>query len=455
MKKNIIKITGLTLLLSVFAPSCNWIDSSLNTDPDSPADVPMNLILPNIQQAFGYNMAGNELVRTTAIWMQQFDGVDRQSYTEARYQLLPSDVNNIWSSFYTEILMNSKTLITKAEALNSPYYAGVAKVITAATLGMATDVFGDMPYSEGLKGGENVLTPAFDTQQELYVAIFAMLDEAIADLSSTTNAVPVTGDVMYAGSAAKWKKAAYAIKVRHLMQLSQVNTTAAYNAVIAAVPNAFASNADDLQVPWETANKNPIFQFMEQRTDIRMGAKLIDLLKANNDPRLAFYAEEDGDGEYTGSIAGSENDLASKPGAYVAGATAPSVMMSYAELKFIEAEAKFRLTGAAAAQAPYEAAVAASVLKVTGAVNTGWLNANINGIPVTLEKIMEQKYIATFGTNQAYADYRRTGLPTMTLPIGAVLPAMPLRFPYPQEELTYNAANVPAVTLSTALWWDK
>ena len=454
MKKNIIKITGLTLLLSVFS-SCNWIDTSLNTDPDSPSDVPLNLMLPNIQQAFGYNMAGNELVRTTAIWMQQFDGIDRQSFTEARYQLLPSDVNNIWSSFYTEILMNSKAMITKAEAQGSTHNAGVAKVLTAATLGMATDVFGNMPYSEGLKGGENVLTPAFDTQEDIYDAMFTLLDEAIADLGAATDPLTIKNDVSYAGSAAKWKKAAYAFKIRHIMQLSQVNTTAAYNAVIAALPNAFASNADDLHVPWETANKNPIFQFMEQRADIRMGARLIDLLKANNDPRLPFYAEVDGDGEYTGSVAGSENDLASKPGPYIAAATAPSVMISYAEIKFIEAEARFRLSGAAAAQAAYEAAVAASVLKVTGVANTAWLTANINGVPVTLEKIMEQKYIATLGTNQAYADYRRTGLPTIALPTGAILPAMPLRFPYPQDELSYNAANVPSVTLSTALWWDK
>ncbi|TFH49867.1 MAG: SusD/RagB family nutrient-binding outer membrane lipoprotein [Bacteroidia bacterium] len=459
MKKyinNILRTAGLSLVFVLALSSCEkWIDTSINTDPDAPADVPMNLMLPAIEQAFGYNMAGNDLVRTTNIWMQQFDGVDRQSYTEARYQLLPSDVNNIWNSFYTSIFMNSKVLLNKAENTQSPHNAGVARVLIASTLGITTDLFGDMPFSKGFRGNENILTPTFDAQQKLYDTLFTILDRAITDLSSTSNSVSIGGDVIYSGSAAKWKKAAYSIKARHLLQLSLVNGDAAYTAAITAAASGFSSNSDDFAVPWNVDNKNPIFQFMEQRTDVRMGATLVDMLKAVSDPRLPFYANVDGDGEYTGSVSGSQTDLASKPGSYIAAYDAPSVIMSYAELKFIEAEAHFRLGHTGPAQAAYEAAVAASVLKVTGNANTAWLTANINGVPVTLDLILTQKYIATFGTNQAYADYRRTGLPAMTLPIGAVLTAMPVRFPYAQEEITYNSANVPSVTISDKLWWDR
>lgn len=458
-KFNILKTVVLAFAITLFMSSCDkWIDTAINIDPDAPADVPMNLMLPAIEQSLGYNMAGNDLVRTTNIWMQQFDGVARQSFTEGRYQLLPADVNNVWNSFYTEILMNSKVLIEKAEKTEgkeSPHNAGVGKVIMATTMGIATDLFGDMPYSEAFKGNENVLTPKFDSQEKIYTTINQLLDAAIADLGSTTNKVAIGGDVIYSGSAAKWKKAAYAIKARHALQLSQVKGNAAYNDALAAAANAFASNADDFMVPWETSNKNPIFQFMEQRTDIRMGKTFVDLMKANNDPRLPFYAAKDGNGEYTGSVIGSQNENASKPGDYVAGASAPSVIMSYAELKFIQAEANLKLNKPAEAQAAFEAGVAASVLKVTGKANTEWLDANIKGKPVTMELLMTQKYIATFGTNQAYADYRRTGFPVMSVPSGAVLTAMPTRFPYAQDEITYNSANVPQVTISDKLWWDK
>jgi hypothetical protein len=456
---NIFKTVGLAFALILFFTSCDkWIDTDLNIDPDAPADVPMNLMLPAIEQSLGYNMVGNDLVRTTNIWMQQFDGVSRQSFTEARYQLLPADVNNVWNSFYTEILMNSLVLIEKAEnteGKESPHNAGVGRVIIAATMGISTDLFGDMPFSDAFKGNENVLTPTFDTQEQIYATINEYLDAAIANFGSTENNVAVGGDVIYSGNVAKWKKAAYSIKARHALQLSGVNGNAAYTEALAAVANGFSSNADNFIVPWEANNHNPIFQFMEQRTDIRMGATLIDMLKTASDPRLPFYCAKDGDGEYTGSVIGSENENASKPGNFVAGADAPSVIMSYAELKFIEAEANFKLNQKDKAQAAFEAAVAASVLQVTGSANTEWLDANINGVTVSMELIMAQKYIATFGTNQAYADYRRTGLPVIVVPTGAVLPAMPTRFPYAQDEITYNTANVPSVTISDKLWWDK
>ena len=137
----------------------------------------------------------------------------------------------------------------------------------------------------------------------------------------------------------------------------------------------------------------------------------------------------DEDGDYTGSVSGSSTASASRPGLYVAGATAPSMMMSYAEQKFIEAEANLMLGQTGPAQTAYEAAVAASVLAVTGVANTTWLEDNINAVPVSLELIMTQKYLATFGTSQTYADYRRTGFPVLPLPVGAILPAMPVRYP--------------------------
>ncbi|MBU1011746.1 MAG: SusD/RagB family nutrient-binding outer membrane lipoprotein [Bacteroidetes bacterium] len=461
MKKynNIFKALGLIFVFVLILSSCSkWIDTDINIDPDSPADVPMKLMLPAIEQSMGYNMTGNDIVRVSNMWMQQFDGVVRQSNTQAEYTYLPADINNTWTSIYAEIFINSKVLIDKAENTEgkvSPYYAGIGKVIMATTLGIATDVFGDMPYSEALKGNENILTPSYDSQETLYSTINSTLTAAIADLSATANAVAVAGDVIYAGNVAKWKKAAYSIKARHALQLGGVNGNAAYTAALDAAANGFASNADDYQVPWEASNRNPIFQFMEQRTDIRMGATLVDMMKLTNDPRIPFYCAKDGAGAYSGSIIGSLNENASKPGNYIAGATASSVIMTYAELKFIQAEANFRLGNTAPAQAAFEAAVAASVLKVTGSANASWLAANITGVPVTLELIMKQKYIATFGTNQAYADYRRTGLPAITPHPRGVLPAVPTRFPYAQSEINYNSANVPSVQISDKLWWDR
>ena len=194
---------------------------------------------------------------------------------------------------------------------------------------------------------------------------------------------------------------------------------------------------------------------MEERTDIRMGATFVDLLLATDDPRLPFYVEEDGDGNFTGSVFRSQNGDASKPGTNVAAFDASTKLMTYSELKFIEAEASLALGQAAGAQAAYEEAIAASVLRVTGEANTAWLDANINGVTANMEAIMTQKYIDGFGTNQPYADYRRTGFPVLTLSPGAVISEIPTRFPYPQSEFDYNTQNVPSATLLSKLWWDN
>ncbi len=453
---NIFKALGLAFVFVLVLSSCDkWIDTDLNIDPDSPDDVAMNLMLPAIQQSLGYNMTGNDIVRITNMWMQQFDGTARQSLTQAQYQLLPTDVNNLWNSIYTEMLMNSTVLIEKAntEGKESPHNAGVAQILIATTLGIATDVFGDMPYSNAFKGIENVLKPTFDTQETIYGTIFSTLDAALTNLNSTANLVSIGGDIVYGGDVDKWKKAAYSIKARHALQLSAKNGASAYSDALSALASGFTSNDDDFQVPWEAANQNPIYQFMDERTDIRMGATLVDMMLADNDPRLPFYAAKNSDGDYSGSVIGSEDTDASWPGDFIAAEDAPTVIMSYAELKFIEAEALF-MTGANA-QAAYEEAVAASVLKVTGSANNDWLDANINGVPVTLELIMTQKYIATFGTNQAYSDYRRTGLPAIAIHPDGLLPAIPTRFPYAQDEITYNGENVPSVQISDKLWWDQ
>ena len=463
MKNKFLKMRSLVVVLSLLLVSLSgcesdWIDNELNIDPDAPGDVPMGLMLPAVQQAMGYNLLGNDNVRTTNIWTQHFDGVARQSFTEARYQLTSADVNNVWGTTYTSILMNLHTLVEKSkeEGRESPHFRGAAQVMQATTLGITTDLFGDIPFSNALGGETGNLKPAYDTQEKIYDTIFSLLENAVVNLASTTNVLPLRGDVIYKNDRTKWTKAAYSIMARHYLQQSNVLGNEAYTKALAAAQNGFTSNADNYEVPFEDSNRNPIFQFMEQRGDIRMASTFVDLLKSNNDPRIEFYAAEDANGEFVGSEPGSENESASRPGTYVASPTSSTVLMSYAELKFIEAEAHFRLGNQADAQEAYEEAVAASVLRVTGAANTAWLDANINDVPVSLENIITQKYINGFGTNQPYADYRRTGFPNLELAQGAVLSVIPVRFPYPQSELDYNNANVPSARqLTDKLWWDQ
>jgi hypothetical protein len=457
--KNLVLVLSL-LLISLSSCDTEWIDSDLNIDPNSPADVPMELILPAAQQSMGFVLVGNDNARITNMWTQHFDGVLRQSFTTTRYQYIPADTDVIWSSTYTSILMNLHTLVEKSkeEGRESPYFRGVAQVMQATTLGITTDLFGDIPFSKAFGAGQGNYKPEYDTQEQIYDTIFNILDDAIVNLNAAVSVLPISGDVIYGGDRSKWTKAAYSIQARHYLQTSNKKGNDAYTNALAVVEKGFASNADDYLVPFEDANRNPISQFSVKRNDIRMGSTFVNMLVDNEDPRLPFYVAEDGNGEFVGSDSGSENSNASYPGTYAASETSSTVMMTFAELKFIEAEAHLMMTSGniVLAQEAYEEAVAASVLRVTGEANTEWLEANINGVPVTLENIIKQKYIDGFATNQPYADYRRTGFPNLELAAGAVISQIPTRFPYPQSELDYNTSNVPSANqLTDKVWWDQ
>ena len=460
MKKQIKNsILGFAVLFGVFscAPE-DWIDYSINNDPDAPSTVPMSLILPAVQQSVAYQLNGNNTVRTTALWMQQFDGVARQSFTETRYQLTPADVNNVFDDIYSEILINCKIIIDQAEG-SSPHFSGVAKVLTALSLGVATDLFGDIPYSEALQGSDN-LTPAYDSQESIYQTIFSLLDSAISDLSQSDNVFPLAGDLMYNGDVSKWIKAAYSLKARHYIQLSN-KSASAYSDALAAAELGFFDIGDDLALTFDSDDKSPFYQFMDQRGDIVMGGKLYDILYDLPgiywDPRIDFYFDDFfGAG---GSVAGSENADASLPGAFLTAEDATVYLMSVAELYFIKAEADAALGNNAEASTNLQNGITRSMLK-SGAdfddIRELYIqDAIFFAQDTSLENIITHKYIDGFGTNQPYADWRRTGFPQLDLAIGAVIPQIPTRFPYPQDELNYNAANVPSVSITDKVWWDE
>ena len=463
MKKKNINIhrvlkVGLMIALVTFISSCDWFDPELNVDPDAPADVPMSLLVPGIQQSIGFSILGNDGARVVDIWMQLYDGVARQSHTQARYQLTAADVDNYWGSVYTDALINAKILLDKAVEEESPHNAGIAKVMLAYTLGIASDLFGDIPYLDALQGSENVLEPTYDSQEVVYGSIFSLLDEAMTDLASSEELVGIDGDVIYGGDADAWLMAAYAIKARAELQLSNVNGASAYSGALANIGNAFDSNADNMLVPFSSSNPNPLNQFMVERGDIRMCQTFLDELEATGDPRIPFLFGTDDDGGISGSTPGDELESASPPGVYLASQTSPINMITYAELKFIEAEAALS-TDADRAVTAYIEGVRASLDQIVGEVDAAWMGTYIESESagtLTLEKIIMQKRVALVGQIQPFSDWRRTGFPSMELATGATKTEIPRRFPYAQGEMIYNADNVPAVgSIIVPVWWDN
>jgi len=332
----------------------------------------------------------------------------------------------------------------------------VARILMAYHLGVTTDHWGDIPYSDALKGADNEFKPAYDTQEEIYNTIFSLLNEAITDLGSATSVFsPGAEDLIYAGDLDKWKKTAYALKARYSLHLSKRNGNTAYNNALAAIANSYTSNSDDFRFVFGTAynNSNPIYQSEQERTGYYSASStLMGMLSATNDPRRGKYFNGT-----VGSDPGEPNANAATIGVNYASADSPVYLISYAEIKFIEAEARYRLNPAdpLAVNACNEGLKAS--LQREGVFGDGtWFNANrVTNTTISLETIIKNKYLSSFLQVETWSDWRRTGFPVLERATGAVTAEIPRRLPYPDEERLYNGENMPSgITITTRLWWD-
>jgi hypothetical protein len=457
--KRFIRITATIAILFALSAGCKkWIDTSINIDPDRPLDVPMNLLLPSIQAHMAYDIGGNDAVRITGILMQHLDGVGRQSLAQAHYNINNSDPDNMWNDMYASEMEDIEILIKKAGDQNSPQWAGIGKIMLAQSIGFVTDLWGDVPYSESFLGEGN-LSPAFDQQQSIYTAIISLLTEGVTELDQTS-AIPISGDMVYGGDVSLWKKAGNALKARYLMHT--VNVDASVTSQIAALVDAsFANNSEDMQFqygPNGSTEASPLFQFQQQRTgDIAMCATLVDFLASTNDPRLAAYVAQDGNGNYTGSPAGAANESASVPNPNniyweAAGIT---TLTSYVEAQFLKAEALLGTDNAGAVTA-YKNAVQAS-LKKHGVFDQAWFDANIGietAATINLTKIRQQKWVAMFSQVEVYNDWRRSNNEIgLALAQDALLSQIPYAYPYGVTEQTTNKNCPQGRDLIRKMWW--
>jgi hypothetical protein len=82
--------------------------------------------------------------------------------------------------------------------------------------------------------------------------------------------------------------------------------------------------------------------------------------------------------------------------------------------------------------------------------------------PAGFTQIALQKWISLFGQgSEAWNEYRRTGVPTLTPGPAAITNQVPRRLTYPNAEQSFNKANLDAATariggdqLTSRMWWD-
>ncbi len=464
MKKSIITKSGIVAVAVAFLSlsSCEKYLDEVRPNPNSPEDVTMDNLLANVEVATFSNFEGNN-ARRAGIFTQQFAGTDGQMAIIEGYTVTEGDVTNEWKTIYTSALINAQILINKAGTAN-PYYRGIAEVLKAMNLGLATDQWGDVPSSEALLGDSTGdFTPAYAAQATVLNDLQTLLSAAIVDLGAAQSAnlsFPTTSDFIFSGDNLKWTKIAWVLKARYANRLSLRSPSQSATDVLTYLGNAnMVDNSDDANCIFGSNGNenNQWFAFNSTRAGyIRMGKFFMDMMNTQNDPRVPFYATLDDTGAYTGSPVGSGDITTSQLGTYYGGPTSIAPLCTFVEAKFMEAEANFRLGNTAAAASAQNEAVAASILAVTGTTNPVYeaAHANETGGTITLDKIMTEKYVAMFTQVEVWTDWRRTGIPNLTPnPAGAVN-GIPRSLPTSQDERVNNPNAPIQSNILNHVWWD-
>ena len=461
--------TILFLLCVISSAGCKkFID--VNTDPNNPLAVQESLILAPVELNISSVLTGGAGTGGFASmlvnhWMQNV-ALNQPVPNTGTYILFNPDLNDIWNNLYVTSLNNLKSLSDKATTNSNYNYSGIAKVLSAFCLGIATDYWGDVPYSEAFQG-IGKLQPAYDSQENIYKTIQQLLDDAIADINKNATVKPGSDDYFYGGDMSKWKKLAYSLKARYYMHLIKApghTTTAQADLVLTALQNGMQSNDDDMifTYPGSAGNENPFYVDFLPVSTLVLSSACVDTLVMRNDPRLPkLIAKATGTGLYNGRPIGSASlgDLEeySLPGSAYGIASSPLNVFNYSEALFLNAEATLYKSGYAAATPIYQAAIKSHMIKLgiaDGDINTYISSRGTLTAANALQRIMEEKKIANFLSIENFNDWRRTGYPLLTK-VPNASSDIPRRFLYPQSEILSNPKSVQSAKITDKVWWDN
>ncbi len=477
--KKIINYILSGVLLSATACS-DFLD--INESPNAPTSVTPNVLLPAglAGTAFANN---NELNRFGSTIVSVTAGAANSPADYDIYNLDGADFNNQWRfEIFNGSLITYKSLIEASQEVNASSYTGIAKIMTAYTFSIATDYWGDIPYSQALMGDENT-APELDTQEQIYLggegvqSLFDLVKEGLSDLEAPSAINPGQDDLIYGGDLEKWKKAGNALLLKFANTISMVAPDRAREEIQAVITenNYIADNSDNMVFTFGSSvgSRAPVYEYTYVtafRNDMMISTRFVDLLESKNDPRLPeFVTSLDGeyvtiDNGFRGALP-TPNSSWSRFSDYVTGdGEGPVRFMTHAQTQFILAESALMLETAGDAEAYFQTGIRASMALagLTEAEIDSYFAANsdevsLNGTPEeNHEKIMTQKYISLYGNGvEQWNDYRRTGYPVLDDHQNAVGidGTRPVRAQYVNEEIARNP-NFEVILPNVKLWWD-
>ena len=409
----------IIFIITLSSQSCTDFFADDNSDPNKPLSVAISAALPAIELTI-IDSKGGLYSTFSNMFIQQVEGVERQWESFNKYDILPVRTNAPWQQMYENVFVELRTVKQQAIDGELNHYLAIAKTIEAYALMMTSDVFGDIPYTEAGLGDENS-NPAYDDQATvIYPAIKTLLTDALVLLDGESGPIsPGSDDVLYGGDVDAWKLAAHGILARYYLHLGD-NANA-----LAEAKLSFTSRADNMgyKYPGDGLNDAGWFGFNDNRLgDIEFHPTMRAIMTGLNDTARLEVLDQTFNSDHPYLVADLKEDL-----------------ITYREIQFIIAETT---TDAGEKQAAYLRGIEASFTEF--GLGTSMYNSYVgqNAINpgagnITMNHIMTQKYIGLFVQPEAFSDWRRTGIPSLTPVAGS---AIPRRWFYPENEYLFNSS---------------
>lgn len=290
---------------------------NVNIDPIHPTTAELQQLLPVTQTAtstyLGFSIAG--IGQATSALMGQLSN----GRGIGTYQQDGDSFGNQWGGLYSDMLANNEQIITQGTTEQRWNYVGIAQIQKAYVISEMVDMFGDIPYSQAVKGAAN-LAPRYDKDADIYngnaslgiQSLFSLIDEGIANLAKT-GGTPVQQDLFFNGDVKKWARFGRTLKLKLYVQIRKTRADG-FQPEIAALLAGAASDTDaagllkdDFEFKYgssETpANRNVGFlsDYVNVARENNIGRYLYQLMKYRNgvvvpttglptpDPRIPYY----------------------------------------------------------------------------------------------------------------------------------------------------------------------
>lgn len=476
-----VKFLTIIASASMLVTSCKKFGDT-NDNPNGTTNPSTAALLSNVESGLG----GFASQTRDGLYAQYFS---ETQYTEVSLYALPKlDFDGTYSGLLYDL---QNIIIYNTDADKLPLSAkfgsannqiAIARILRAYIYWTVTDRWGDIPYSAALKGAEE-LTPAYDTQESIYKDLVKELKEASDQFDAGAAA---TGDFIFKGSAAAWKRVANSLRMLITLRTSKIYpnpgewAATEFNAAYTDADGYIDDSTETMTLSYPgnvAAFRNPFYNLYNGRTDFAESKLMTDFMASYADPRQAAFGSStvgfpygltrpdavafgDANTNYAKILASSFRTTSS---------AFPIITSASVLLAAAEAVQRGWVTGDAAAL--YEKGISESWkqwgIKNPTALATYMAQNQVSlatGTPLT--KIQQQQYFAFYPNgSQAWANWRRTNVPALVPTPAATNSSgeIPRRLTYGSTAYAVNTDNTNEAagkitggdTPDSRVWWDK